>query len=192
MSYTEVVIPTDLAWSTWTLSGVTNSTTYIALTPGTDSGTATSPAYDTGSGNDIFKLAWVALNPFGLTFEAKIATTSAGLSSADYFDIRNDCVFKEEYRERFVQFRGTFARNADATSPELYKATYSYGTEQVNVCNDGFNQSGDGARPTKDGRFGGRWYSCVLCTAKRRRHEMVKQRGFLVCRDCKDEPSYKK
>jgi hypothetical protein len=192
MGFTEVVIPTDLAWSTWTLSGVTNSTVYIALTPGTDSGTAISPAYDTGSGNDIFKLAWIANNPFGLTFEAKIATTSAGLTAVDYFDIRNDCVFKEDYRERFVQFRGTFARNVDTTSPELYKATYSYATEQVNVCNDGFNQSGDGARPTKDGRFKGRLYTCARCQGEFRRHEMVKQKGFLVCRDCKDEPSYKK
>uniref|UniRef100_A0A6H1ZC24 Uncharacterized protein n=1 Tax=viral metagenome TaxID=1070528 RepID=A0A6H1ZC24_9ZZZZ len=182
----EIVIPTDYAWSTWTLSDVTDNTTSISLTSGKTTGTATSPSagYDATSGNRHYKIAWTEEDGYGISGEARTADTSAGIASATWFDIRNGSTYLVENRKRFMQVRFTFTVNADATLPKILTLTMTYNDVPLNQYdNDGFNYSAEGARPTKDGKFAGRYYQCSITGLKLRRHQMVKQRGKLVSRE---------
>lgn len=180
----DITIPTDYAFSTWTLSNLDDNTTSISLTSGQDSGTATSPVtgYDATSDYQFMLPSWTLDYGYGLSFEARTATTAAGISSASWFGIRNDCMIPLSKRYRFIQVKATFARNSDDTSPILYTLTLNYYTAQVKTDTAGFNYSMSGSQPTKDGKFEGRIYQCAISAKTIRRNEGIRQRGKLVSR----------
>lgn len=182
-----LTIPTDYAWSTWTLTNVTDSTTHIIGTA--SGGTAVSPSsgYDATSGYVWDKLLYAGINIYGLTVEVRTADSSAGLSSADYFEIRNDCTFPLDKQKRYIQIKITFTQNADGSYPEVHSINvYSEDTPPTSDT-AGLTQSTIGSRPTWDRKFKGRLYQCAICGLTYRIHELVKQRGVLVCRKyCKD------
>lgn len=153
------------------------------------SGTATSPAagYDAESGNMIMLPSWTQEYGYGLSLEARTADTSAGLSSADWFGIRNDCTLPLSKRKRFMQVRAAFVINADGSLPVLYLLTLGYFTAQPTRETQGFNYSGKGSQGTRDGKFKGRLYTCAISGKVSRRREMKWQRGVLVDKKLADD-----
>ena len=211
-----VTYPTDYAWSTWTLTYLYNFTTYIDnfttansqwdfgtwdftvwdAGAGITSGTAESPNIDLGAANVAYVVSWQGggLHNAYAVVQYKTAATEAGLSSASYTTIRNGNSIIPGDRKRWIKLYVTLSLDGNLDSWGFNSITVTTAPTTKNLTTDtaGFNTSSDGARPTKDGRFLGRYYTCSLCSAKRRRYEMVKQRGRLVCRStCKDKTSYK-
>jgi hypothetical protein len=189
-----LTIPTDYAWNTWSVSNITDNTTYVTQTSTASDGGLTSPnaGYDAGSGYVWDRLDWTGVYLYGVSCEARTADTSATVTSATYFDIVKDCTFPLAQRKRFVQVRFTLATNPD--QPELFfMLGYLNNSDSAMLTNNkGLTKDAEGSSKTWDGVFLGRKYQCGICGRTCRRNQMLSQRGSLVCREtCWDkQPSY--
>ena len=186
-----LVIPTDYAWNTWSASNISDYTTYFTQTVTTSDGVYTAPnaGYDAVSGYVWDRLDWIAQDGYTVAVEARTADTSAALTSATYFNVQKDCTFLIGYRKRFIQPRITISVNADGSSPKVYFMSLYCGVseEARQYETAGLTKDSNGANPTYDGVFQGRLYQCGICGMTFRKIDMVTQRGLLVCRkNCKD------
>jgi hypothetical protein len=185
-----ISIPADYAWSTWTLSNMTNNTTNITQTSTASAGTATSPGtgYDAGDGYVFDKLNWSGGIEYGIAIEARTATSASTISTSDYFTLSKDCTFPLAQRKRYIQIKATLT--TANLQPALHALVlYSNLSASANTTDSqGLTQDAEGARPTWDNLFSGRKYQCAICGMTYRRGQMTSQRGKLVCLEtCKDK-----